>query len=85
MFAALTAIVCLAGLPAGADHCDGEVTVIGTDGVALFYIDDRGAPAQAPFVYMETNGEAGLQSGGSQALGLYEDTCTHEDPDTLLV
>ena len=66
--------------PVSADHgCNGTITDIA--GVA--YIDDRGAEGNF-WIYVESNGEAGLQSGGSAPTGGYDDTCAHENPDTLV-
>lgn len=72
--------------PASADHaCNGVVTAIGD-----LYIDDRsgGEPGVVDhWVYLEMNGEAGLQSGsdGSQYpasdLVSFDDPCDHANPD----
>lgn len=65
--------------PAGADNCNGAITDIG--GVA--YVDDRDITDGGIWVYEESNGVAGLQSGGTSPLG-DADPCQHENPDTLL-
>ena len=76
----VVALANFAGAPASADHgCNGAVTDLG--GVA--YVDDRGVDSGDIWVYAESNGVAGLQSGGSGPLG-YADECSHESPDTLL-
>lgn len=67
-----------------ADHgCNGPVTQIDTP-AGTFYIDDRRAEAGHVYVYQESNGEAGLQSGGSDITGVYQDTCHHDNPDTYI-
>jgi hypothetical protein len=73
--------------PASADHgCNGVVTAIGP-----LYLDDRsgGDPmAIDHWLYLESNGVEGLQSGsdGSQYPGndfvSFDDPCDHENPDT---
>jgi hypothetical protein len=86
------AIAALLALPflgsAAADHgCNGVVTVIATP-VATLYLDDRsgGAPTLNHWLYLESNGEAGLQSGGESVIlgGLDADPCAHANPDTLI-
>lgn len=62
-----------------ASHCNGTVTDIG--GAAYFDERDDGFVG---WLYLESNGVAGLQSGGSDPLGDYEDPCAHPDPDTLV-
>lgn len=88
---AITALVAsLAGV-ASAEHtasCNGEITEVATPAGTL-YVDDRGVDAEGVWIYEESNGEAGLQSGGQSAIlgDLDEDTCEavgHPDPDTLL-
>jgi hypothetical protein len=68
-----------AGGSAAADHCNGTVTEAGP-----LYIDDRGLDSGNVWVYLESNGQAGLQSGGSQGVFGYSDECSHATPDTLL-
>ena len=76
------AVVGFALPSAQAGHCNGDVTDLG--GVA--YIDDRGVDG-GTWVYVESNGTPGLQSGGeSVILGADDaDDCAHENPDTLIV
>jgi hypothetical protein len=67
----------------GADHgCNGEVLDIN----GAFYVDmrDPGNPTGNWWFYQESNGLAGLQSGGDQIAGQWSDTCAHESPDQLL-
>jgi hypothetical protein len=74
----------------GAGHgCNGLVTEAGP-----FYIDDRDIQVGGIWIYQESNGVPGLQSGGAgpaepafaAAGGLLSsvDTCSHANPDTLL-
>lgn len=67
---------------AGHENCNGTIDTIEAGGVAVGYVDDRGEDDYI-WIYAETNGEAGLQSGGTAALG-YDDTCSHANPDTLV-
>lgn len=69
--------------------CNGSVTTVGD-----LYVDDRGADTDGVWVYQESNGIAGLQSGGNSAvLGANDaDACYELDeqgkkiaPDTLIV
>jgi hypothetical protein len=63
---------------ATADHrCNGDITPIGT-GQATVYVDNRGG--DEVWVYRESNGTLGLQSGGANSLGI-ADTCAHPNPD----
>ena len=74
-----------ATVPAAADHCNGDVTQVDTPAGATFYIDNRGGDPPdfpVPWIYLESNGEPGLQSGGVGPLT--QDDCTHENPDTLI-
>ena len=68
-----------------ADHgCNGDVLAVG----AVYY-DQR---ADGVWLYLETNGEEGLQSGGlspAGAAGLggplnYNDSCAHANPDMMI-
>jgi hypothetical protein len=81
--AAITAACGL--LPGGlavAEHgCNGEITQIGT-GPAAIYVDQRGGGDEV-WVYAESNGTGGLQSGGTNALGI-ADLCGHPDPDQII-
>jgi hypothetical protein len=82
-----TAAALVAATPAGATHegCNGTVTQQDTP-AGTFYVDDRGVDGAGVWIYQESNGIAGLQSGGeSSVLGdLDVDDCTHETPDTLI-
>jgi hypothetical protein len=75
-----------------AAECNGEITQIDSpDGSATLYVDNRDPQVGGVWVYQESNGEEGLQSGGqSVILGDQDvDDCdgTSEggSPDTLLV
>lgn len=78
--AAAAAISILPASPALANHCNGEVLDLG--GVA--YVDNRGLDHGDVWVYVESNDNPGLQSGGSAPDGGYADSCAHESPDTLI-
>jgi hypothetical protein len=73
--------------PADAGHCGGIVTPV-PSGNPIFYIDDRGGfvGGNGVWIYLESNGVAGLQQGGQHLLVGEddEDACTHVNPDTLL-
>lgn len=80
---ALTLSLTIAPL-AGADHgCNENVTQIDTPAGTL-YLDQRSGGPFDVWIYQESNGAAGLQSGGPQALGLWSDECSHDVPDTLI-
>lgn len=72
----------------GADHgCNGNVVDVG--GVA--YIDDRDYLfGNGLWIYLESNGTPGLQSGGVGPLAMVlgpqgnTDPCSHPNPDTLI-
>lgn len=73
-----------------ADHgCNGVITAIGVPGGPTVYVDDRSDGVEVDhWVYLESNGVAGLQSGGSSAILGSQDAdtnCAHPDPDTLIV
>lgn len=72
-------VAMLAGGTAAADHCNGSVTEAGP-----LYIDDRGLDSGNVWVYLESNDQAGLQSGGEHGVFGYQDDCAHANPDTLL-
>lgn len=68
-----------------AEGCNGTVTQIDSPDGSTFYVDDRDITTEGVWVYQESNGEAGLQSGGNNLIG-DADTCQSEGtPDTLLV
>jgi hypothetical protein len=86
---ALGALLSIALVPFGAsaDHgCNGAVTQLDTP-AGTFYIDDRGVDSAGVWVYQESNGTPGLQSGGNSAIlgDVDSDACEHDAPDTLLV
>lgn len=87
IFAAVAiAAVMMVAVPmtASADHgCNGVVTSISTP-AGTFYVDDRGVADNDVWIYMESNGTVGLQSGGEQLAGLWSDGCAHDNPDTLI-
>jgi hypothetical protein len=75
-------------VPAAAIHCNGNVTAITSpDGSVTIYVDDRDITVGGIWVYQESNGVEGLQSGGeSILLGADDaDPCNHANPDTLIV
>lgn len=89
---ALTALLVAlgtAGTSQAALECNGAITEVATP-AGTFYVDDRGVDTAGVWVYQETNGVAGLQSGGqSLILGDMDvDDCTDPDgptPDQLIV
>lgn len=72
---ALTALALSTPLGA-AGHCNGNVVDVG--GTA--YLDDRGG---VPYIYVETNGITGLQTGGVNLFD-YPDECQHFSPDLFV-
>lgn len=79
--AAAAAATCIAS-PARAEHCNGTVrTLSGPTG--SLYMDDRTATGGGVWMYVESNGAVGLQSGGASVVGI-ADPCAHDSPDTLL-
>lgn len=89
IFAAGLALLAFAGV-GGSDHgCNGNVTDVG----GVLYIDDRDFLTGGLWIYAESNGTPGLQSGGIGALdpigaatGTFSsvDTCNHPNPDLLI-
>lgn len=82
-----TTVLALAGVPTLAlaaehDHCDGWEII---ETKELYFV--RGTTAEHDgyfYVYLESNGEPGLQRGGTSLLG-EEDHCqASENPDTLV-
>lgn len=79
------------GLMSGAfaaPPCDGTVTEIGT-GPVIIYVDDRDyLNGDGLWIYMESNGQPGLQRGGqSIILGAADQEfpeCQSANPDTLI-
>ncbi len=72
-----------------AGHCGGVVTEIPA-GTETLYIDDRseGALTINHWIYLESNGQDGLQQGGTAQPELpgfiNTDPCDHPNPDTIL-
>jgi hypothetical protein len=71
--------------PVSADHgCEGTVTDVG----GVLYIVDRGNGVD--WIYAETNGEAGLQTGGTGPLNTpgvltqADTACAHANPDQII-
>ena len=63
-----------------AGPCDGTVTAVGP-----IYIDDRDyLSGYGLWIYVESNGEAGLQRGGSNLLGEAEVCQESANPDLLI-
>lgn len=79
--AAAVVATLVAPVAAQADHCNGDVTQVDTP-AGTFYVDNRDPTTLDVWVYQESNGQEGLQSGGAGALS--EDLCAHENPDTLI-
>lgn len=80
--AALLALV--APPPASADHgCNGVIRTLSFNNTTM-YMDDRGAGAGGIWLYLDTNGALGLQSGGLDPTGLIEDPCAHGSADMLV-
>lgn len=77
------ALLGIAGAGNSGHGCNGIITDVG--GVA--YIDDRDINVGGVWVYVESNGQAGLQSGGPHpVLGAADfDPCVHANPDTLIL
>ncbi len=72
--------------PAGgaSDFCHGEGAILDALGVAYVAVDELffGATGVRVWVYVESNGDEGLQRGGVTLLGA-EDTCQDSSaPDT---
>lgn len=83
LFCAVVFAAVFAPAAAQADHCNGAVTDVETP-AGTFYVDDRGEEGDV-WIYLESNGETGLQSGGTAVSGLYDDDgCTHDNPDQLI-
>lgn len=75
-----------------AAHCNGVVTAIPA-GTETLYLDDRSSAAGEinHWVYLESNGVEGLQSGGDNVVledneffG-FTDPCSHASPDSLIL
>lgn len=70
--AAAVAAASLVTLPASASHCDGSYDNL----PGGFYLDVRHLPSEEDplfysiWIFQETNGEAGLQRGGSHISGI---------------
>lgn len=80
MFSIVGFVALALAAPHGAAlHCNGEITDLGGIG----YNDQRGDYPEG-WTYLETNGQAGLQSGGEQVAGLHSDACNHPNPDLLV-
>lgn len=87
----LLAITCLSVLGAfnvaQADHgCNGDIQQSVPVEGKTYYVDYRG-DIEGPYIYEESNGIAGLQSGGHKDIAgayQYDDPCSHETPDTLI-
>lgn len=87
--AALVVVVGSMGLGQAELECNGAITAVETPAGTL-YIDDRGVDSDGVWIYQESNGVEGLQSGGQSAiLGDADvDDCTDPEgptPDTLLI
>lgn len=91
MLAIGSIVMAVFALPFGATSalaCNGEITQLDTP-AGTFYIDDRGATDGGFWIHQESNGEAGLQSGGNSAVfgELDQDSCADPaggPPDTLI-
>lgn len=90
-FALVALVLALGSMSSSqAAECNGTITPIETPAATL-YVDDRGVDTNGVWIYQESNGEPGLQSGGQSAIlgDLDVDDCdgTSEggSPDTLLV
>lgn len=79
-------------MPGHANHgCNGVVTAISV-GSETVYIDDRsdGAVTLNHWIYLESNGVEGLQSGGTnpwagqQPILTGSDGCHHENSDQMI-
>jgi hypothetical protein len=80
---AAAALVATPLVPASSEDdpkCKGNVYPVGG-----FYVDDRGYNRGGVWVYMESNGRANLQQGGTSTIG-EADPCYKEEkkPDTLI-
>lgn len=77
------ALLGIAGAGNSGHGCNGIVTDVG----GALYVDDRDINVGGVWVYAETNGAAGMQSGGqSVILGNQDvDPCNHANPDTLII
>lgn len=76
-------MLAVAGVANSGHGCNGDVIDIG----GALYIDVRGPDSQ--WVYQESNGTPGLQSGGFGPLNgiggiVHADDCNHANPDKLL-
>ncbi|HEX9695255.1 MAG TPA: hypothetical protein VGB64_02960 [Actinomycetota bacterium] len=76
MFAASAIAAALLVSPASADHaCD--PTVVDGAGIVYVVVDDLDNEHGGIWIYLESNGEAGLQRG--------DDSCTDSEyPDTII-
>lgn len=87
-----TALTLLLASPGHALHCNGTIVTIDA-GVGTLYIDDRSDPPGNVWIYLEANGEEGLQSGTPCSFHSCDgplpidtrDHCWHPGHDTLLV
>jgi hypothetical protein len=77
----------------GYDPCSGQPTLSGTlgyyaihAGSVTVYIVDRGIIDHGVWIYEESNGVDGLQRGGLDPTGLFQDPCIDSTgpPDTLI-
>lgn len=84
---AIVGSVAAAEGPAHADWCNGRVTRIETP-AATFYLDVRETAdlisIPSPFLYMESNGVAGLQRGGTSVALVLRDACNSANPDLFI-
>lgn len=77
---------------ASAGHCTGTVTQVeaGTETVYVIHAVDTAAPYLTLYVYLESNGEPGLQQGGQSQIPdnpyFVSEGCGHSpNPDRLLL
>ena len=82
--AALALSSLLPGAALAAD-CNGTVTQIDAPDGSTFYVDDRDITTGGIWVYQESNGEAGLQSGGTNAIGDVDSCAGEGTADTLIL
>lgn len=75
---------------ADAHNCAAAYVTVSVPGGPTLYLQDRSTPPGVVvdhWLYMESNGVAGLQVGGVSAIlgGLDADDCLGANPDTLIV
>jgi hypothetical protein len=66
--------------PVDDNGCSGVVTPVETP-AGTYYLDAR---LNSFWIYHETNGQPGLQTGGTDVAGDESDPCAHDNPDQLI-